>query len=115
MKNANIEISGVLPDSGWIRVATKEIRDDCDTARAAILSNPTGPSQLYHLCDGIFEVLRLKDTVCIKYNLTAEPEINISTQTPFKLKLNPSKDKDKNNFIPLSGLYFFLYFLFHHN
>lgn len=75
MENANIEISGMLPDGGWIRVVAKAIRDDRDAARAAMLSDPTGPSQLYTLGDGIFEVLRLEDAVCTKYSFTAEPEV----------------------------------------
>lgn len=74
-KNSNIEITGMLPDGTWIRIVAQAIRDNRDATRTAILSTPTVPSQLHHLGNGIFEVLRLKDTVCTKYSLTAETEI----------------------------------------
>lgn len=40
-----------------------------------MLADPTGPSQLYTLGDGIFEVLRIEDAVCTKYSFTAAPEV----------------------------------------
>ncbi len=73
--NPNIEISGMHPDGSWIRIVAKAIRDDRDEARTAMLTDPTGPSQLYTVGDGIFEVLRLEDAVCTKYSFTADPEI----------------------------------------
>lgn len=73
MKNPKVEISGMEKDGTWIRVTAKLVRDDRDGARAAMLADPTGPSQLYKLGDEIFEVLRLEDAVCTKYSFTADP------------------------------------------
>lgn len=75
MKNPKIEISGMGKDGTWIRVVARVVRDDRDDARTAMLADPTGPSDLYTLGDGIFEVLRLEDAVCTKYSFTAEPEV----------------------------------------
>jgi uncharacterized pyridoxamine 5'-phosphate oxidase family protein len=75
MASPKVEISGMGKDGTWIRVSGKLVRDDRDEARAAMLADPTGPSQLYKLGDGIFEVLRLEDAVCTKYSFTAAPEV----------------------------------------
>ncbi len=75
MENAKVEICGMRKDGTWIRITGKLIRDDRDEARAIMLADPSGPSNLYHLGDGLFEVLRLEDAVCTKYSMTAEPEI----------------------------------------
>lgn len=75
MKNPKVEISGMGKDGTWLRITGKLVRDDRDEARAAMLADPTGPSNLYTVGDGIFEVLRLEDAVCTKYSMTAEPEI----------------------------------------
>lgn len=40
-----------------------------------MLADPTGPSNLYAVGNGIFEVLRLEYAVSIKYSMTAEAEI----------------------------------------
>lgn len=75
IENPNIEISGMYPDGGWIRVVAKAVRDDRDEVRAAMLADPTGPRALYTVGDGIFEVFRLEEAVCTKYSFTADPEI----------------------------------------
>lgn len=75
MKNPKVEITGMGKDGTWIRVTGKLVRDDRDEARAAMLADPTGPSNLYTLGDQIFEVLRIEDTECTKYSFTLEPEI----------------------------------------
>ena len=72
--NPKVEISGMNQDGTWIRVSGRLVRDDRDEAREAMLSDPTGPSNLYKLGDGIFEVLYLADAVCMKYSFTSEPE-----------------------------------------
>ena len=79
MANPKVEISGLVAQDTWIRVTGKAVRDDNDEARAAMLADPTGPSQLYKVGDGIFEVLRLEDAVCTKYSFTSAPEV-ISAQ-----------------------------------
>lgn len=72
--NPKIEICGMAKDGTWIRITGKAIRDDRDEARKQMLEDPTGPSKLYKLGDGIFEVLRIEDAVCTKYSMTAAPE-----------------------------------------
>lgn len=73
--NPKVEISGMGKDGTWLRITGRLVRDDRDEARAAMLADPSGPSNLYHLGDGIFEVLRLEDAVCTKYSFTSAPEI----------------------------------------
>lgn len=73
IKNPKVEISGMEEDGSWIRVTARLVRDDRDEARAAMLADPTGPSQIYKPGDKTFEVLRLEDVVCTKYSFTADP------------------------------------------
>lgn len=75
MSNPKVEICGTGKDGTWIRVAGEMMRDDRDEARAAMLADPTGPSNLYKLGDGIFEVFCLKNAVCTKYSFTGKPEV----------------------------------------
>lgn len=74
MANPKVEICGMTADMGWIRIQATLVRDDRDEARAAMLADPTGPSQLYTLGDGIFEVLKLVNPVGMKYSFTSAPE-----------------------------------------
>lgn len=73
--NPKIEISGMGKDGTWLRISGKAVRDDRDEARAQMLADPTGPSGLYHVGDGIFEVLRIENPVCTKYSFESEPEV----------------------------------------
>ncbi|MBR4015611.1 MAG: pyridoxamine 5'-phosphate oxidase family protein [Anaerotignum sp.] len=73
LANPKTEISGMEPDGTWIRITAKLVRDDRDAARSAMLEANPDLKQLYHLGDGIFEVLYLEDAVCTKYSFTAEP------------------------------------------
>ena len=73
--NPKVEISGMGKDGTWLRITGRLVRDDRDEARAAMLADPSGPSNLYHLGDGIFEVLRLEDAVCTKYSFSGAPEV----------------------------------------
>lgn len=75
MENPKVEITGMEEDGTWLRISGKLIRDDRDEARAKMLEDPTGPSNLYQLGDGIFEVLRLEDAVCTKFSMTADPVV----------------------------------------
>lgn len=74
-ENPKVEICGMGKDGTWVRVNGTLVRDDRDEARAAMLADPTGPSNLYKLGDGIFEVLYVENAVCTKYSFTAAPEI----------------------------------------
>lgn len=73
INNPKIEISGMGKDSTWIRLTGKLVRDDRDEARAAMLADPTGPSKLYKLGDGIFEVFYIDDASCTVYSLKNDP------------------------------------------
>lgn len=73
--NPKTEITGMGKDGTWIRIVGTLVRDDRDEARAAMLADPTGPSNLYKLGDGIFEVLYLSHAVCTKYSFTDKPQI----------------------------------------
>ena len=75
MANPKVEISGMGQGGTWIRISAKLVRDDRDEARAAMLADPTGPSNLYKIGDGIFEVFYLEDAVCTKYSFTADPVV----------------------------------------
>lgn len=74
MKNPRVEISGMNKKGEWIRCSGKLVRDDNDEARKAMLADPTGPSSLYKIGDGIFEVLRLEEANCVKYSFFSKPE-----------------------------------------
>lgn len=75
IKNNKVEICGMGKDGTWIRVSGKAVRDDNDESRRLVLEDPTGPSNLYRLGDGIFEVFRLEDVKAKKYSMTGEPEV----------------------------------------
>ena len=75
LKNSKIEICGMGKDGTWIRINGKAVRDDNDESRKAMLEDPTGPSNLYTLGDGIFEVLRVEDAKATKYSMTAAPVV----------------------------------------
>lgn len=72
--NTQIEISGMGKDGSWIRIVAKAVRDDRDEARSAMLADPTGPSKLYTIGDGIFEVLKLEVISAKRYSFTNDPE-----------------------------------------
>ena len=65
------EISGMESDGTWIRVTGRLVRDDRDAARSAMLDANANLKDMYHIGDGIFEVLYLDDAVCTKYSFTA--------------------------------------------
>ena len=75
LANPKTEISGMAPDGTWLRVTGKLVRDDRDEARAAFLAVNENLKDMYHVGDGIFEVLYLEDATCVKYSFTAEPEV----------------------------------------
>ena len=74
INNPKIEISG-MSNGSWIRVSGIAVRDDRDEARSAMLNDPTGPSNLYTLGDGIFEVFRIDNVLCTKYSFTSDPVV----------------------------------------
>ena len=75
LANPKTELCGVEPDGTWIRVTGKLVRDDRDEARAAMLEANEGLKNMYHVGDGIFEVLFLEDVTCTKYSFTAAPVV----------------------------------------
>ena len=73
MSNNKVEISGMNKTGEWIRLSATVVRDDRDEVRAAMLADPTGPSDFYTVGDGIFEVFKLENVSGMKYSFTAEP------------------------------------------
>lgn len=73
--NPKTEISGMEQDGTWLRITGKLVRDDRDEARAAMLEDNPDLKKMYHIGDGIFEVLYLDDAACTKYSFTAEPVV----------------------------------------
>lgn len=73
LTNPKTEISGMEPDGTWIRVTGKLVRDDRDEARTAMLDANNDLKKMYHVGDGIFEVLYLEEVTCTKCSFTAEP------------------------------------------
>lgn len=68
MSNNKIAISGMQKGGKWIRIIGKAVRDDRDEMRAAMLADPTGPSKLYTVGDGLFEVFCVENAVCTVYD-----------------------------------------------
>ena len=75
LANPKTEISGMASDGTWLRVTGKLVRDDRDEARAAMLEANEGLKNMYHVGDGVFEVLYLEDVSCVKYSFTADPVV----------------------------------------
>lgn len=74
MNNPKIELCGMSKDGEWIRVTAVAIRDERIEAQEAMLKDPTGPSQLYTAGDGNFEVFKLDNVKCMKYNFYSAPQ-----------------------------------------
>jgi uncharacterized pyridoxamine 5'-phosphate oxidase family protein len=75
MKNPNAELCGMEKDGTWVRVKTRLIRDDRDEIRAEMLEKNPSLKSMYHVGDGIFEVLYFENPVCVKYSFTAAPVV----------------------------------------
>lgn len=59
LQNPQIAICAYHADGSWYHINATVSWDQRDEARAAMLADPTGPSHVYHVDDGIFEVFRL--------------------------------------------------------
>ncbi|MBQ6660640.1 MAG: pyridoxamine 5'-phosphate oxidase family protein [Lachnospiraceae bacterium] len=75
LANPKTEICGMQPDGSWVRVSGKLVRDDRDSAREAMLNANPGLGMMYHIGDGIFEVLYIEDAKGTKSSFTAAPEV----------------------------------------
>ena len=75
LANPKTEICGMQPDGSWVRVSGKLVRDDRDSAREAMLNANPGLGMMYHIGDGIFEVLYIEDAKGTKCSFTAAPEV----------------------------------------
>ena len=74
MHQPKIALCGM--DGGtWLRVTGTAVRVDSDDARRAMLADPTGPSGLYTVGDGIFEVFRIDDARAVLYSFEAAPVV----------------------------------------
>ena len=65
----------MYPDGAWLRISGELVRDDRDEARAAMLADNPGLSMMYHVGDGIFEVLYIENAKGMKFSFTAAPEV----------------------------------------
>ena len=74
LANPKTEISASGPDGTWLRISGELVRDDRDEARAAMLEANPGLGMMYHVGDGIFEVLYLTNVTGKKFSFTAAPE-----------------------------------------
>lgn len=73
-QNPHIEISGMYDGGTWIRVSATLKEDNCIEVQQAVLSDPTGPSQLYRPQDGRFITYKLENIKAYKYNFYAMPQ-----------------------------------------
>ncbi|MBP5490172.1 MAG: pyridoxamine 5'-phosphate oxidase family protein [Lachnospiraceae bacterium] len=74
LANPKTEISASGSDGTWLRISGELVRDDRDEARAAMLEANPGLGMMYHVGDGIFEVLYLTNVTGKKFSFTAAPE-----------------------------------------
>ena len=74
LANPKTEISASSSDGTWLRISGELVRDDRDEARAAMLEANPGLGMMYHVGDGIFEVLYLTNVTGKKFSFTAAPE-----------------------------------------
>ena len=72
--NPKVELSGMYDGGTWLRVSTTLIEDNRIEAQEAVLSDPTGPSQLYTAGDGKFITYKMTDIKAFKYNFYSAPE-----------------------------------------
>lgn len=70
-----IELCGSYDMGSWLRVSAKVELDNRIEAEAALLSDPTGPSQLYKPGDGNFAAFRLTNVKAYKYNFYSAPTL----------------------------------------
>ena len=71
--NPKAEISAMLPGGEWLRICGDLVRDDRDEAREAMLKDNPSLGGMYHIGDGIFEVLKLENAKGCKCSFTAPP------------------------------------------
>ena len=72
--NPYIEICGMYDGGSWLRVSTKVTEDERVEAQEAMLSDKSGPSQLYNAGDGRFVVFKLEEVKALKFNFYSAPE-----------------------------------------
>lgn len=73
--NPKVEISSVYPDYSWLRLTAKVEPVDSDAIRSAMLEEYPDLKGMYHVGDGVFEVLEIKDAKGGIYSFSAEPVI----------------------------------------
>lgn len=73
MNNPNIELCGMNNNGEWIRVSGNIVNDDRIEVKKAMLSDPTGPSNIYKYDDPIFKVMYIDNIKCIKYSFNNNP------------------------------------------
>ncbi len=71
--NPKVEISGMGKDGTWIRMCGKVARINDDKVRMEMLEKVPSLKKMYHVGDGIFEILKIEDAKCMKYSFTSAP------------------------------------------
>lgn len=72
-ENPKIELSAMLDGGSWVRISAVAVEDPRVEAEAAVLEDPTGPSQLYKPGDGRFIVYRLTEIKALSFNFYSAP------------------------------------------
>ena len=75
ISNPKTEISAMYQNGEWLRLSGELVCDNRDEARAAMLEANEGLKNMYHVGDGVFEVLYLKNVKCTKYSFAAAPVV----------------------------------------
>ena len=70
--NPKVELCG-MDEGTWLRVSATLIEDNRIEVQEAVLSDPTGPSQIYKAGDGRFVTFQLSDIKATKYSFFAPP------------------------------------------
>ncbi|MBQ9047904.1 MAG: pyridoxamine 5'-phosphate oxidase family protein [Solobacterium sp.] len=74
MANPKVEISSMPEGGKWLRITAEAYRVDDDSYRRAFLEAMPSLGRMYHMGDGIFEVIRLDVKRAVKCSFTAPPE-----------------------------------------
>ena len=73
-KDPYLELCGMYDETSWLRVSARAVEDNRIEVQQAVLSDPTGPSQLYKAGDGKFVTYRLEEVKAKKFSFFSAPE-----------------------------------------
>lgn len=73
LANPNIELCGCC-DGAWMRVQGKAVLDSRREARVAMIEDNPTLKQMYHVDDGLMEVLSIENPTATLYSFSEEPK-----------------------------------------